>query len=98
MKYVGDGDIICNWPRWNNLQRIGKGIGRLGNKRASGDTPDYSIIMIGQNTEKSPGDLRRLAVTLTPVKNPRLTLVRKTLRGEKQKKRYWGTKWSLSSA
>ena len=28
---------------------------------------------------KSPGDLRRLAVTQTPVKNHRLTLIRKAL-------------------
>ena len=28
-----------------------------------------SIIENGQNTEKSPGDLRTLAVTQTPVKN-----------------------------
>ena len=34
----------------------------------------------GQNTEKSPGDLKRLAVTQTPVKNYRLTLVWKTLK------------------
>ena len=27
---------------------------------------DYSIIKIGQNTEKCPRDLRRLAVTQTP--------------------------------
>ena len=26
----------------------------------SGDHPTYSIVEIGQNTEKSPGDLRRL--------------------------------------
>ena len=32
------------------------------------DLPNYSIIEIGQNTEKSPGDLKRLAVTQTPVK------------------------------
>ena len=38
------------------------GTKRLGNKRASGDHPNYSI-KIGQNTEKSSGDLRRLAVT-----------------------------------
>ena len=31
-----------------------------------------------QNTEKSPGDLRRLAVTQTSVKDHELTLVRKT--------------------
>ena len=51
-------------PR-NNPQRIGKGFGRLGNKKTSGDHPDYSIIKIGQNTEKSPGNLKRLALTQT---------------------------------
>ena len=35
----------------------------LGNYRTSGDYPNYSITEIGQNTEKSPGDLRRFAVT-----------------------------------
>ena len=34
----------------------------------------------GQNTEKSAGDLRRLSVTQTPVKNHQLTLMRKTLK------------------
>ena len=33
----------------------------------------------GQNTEKSPGDLMRLAVTLTSVKDHQLTLMRKIL-------------------
>ena len=33
------------------------------------DHPNYYIIENGQNTEKSHGDLRRLAVTQTPVKN-----------------------------
>ena len=37
------------------------------------------IIENGQNTEKSPRDLRRLAVTQTPVKNHQLILMRKTL-------------------
>ena len=36
--------------------------------RASGDHQDCSIDEIGLNTEKSPGDLRRLAETQTPVK------------------------------
>ena len=31
--------------------------------------PNYSIIENGQNTEKSPGELRRFAVTQTPVKS-----------------------------
>ena len=34
------------------------------NQRTSGDHPDYSIIKIDQNTEKSSGDLKRFAVTL----------------------------------
>ena len=46
----------------------------------SRDNLNYSIIKISQNTEKSPGDLMRLAVTQTPVKNYQLTLVGKTLK------------------
>ena len=34
-----------------------------------------ALIKNGQNTKKSPGDLRGLAVTQTPVKNHRLTLM-----------------------
>ena len=56
-------------------QRIDKGTGGLGNKRTNGDHPNYCIIEIGQNTEKSPGDLRRLVVTKTPVKEYQLTLM-----------------------
>ncbi len=37
--------------------------------------PNYYIIENDQNTEKSPGDLKRLAVTQTPVKNHQLTLM-----------------------
>ena len=35
--------------------------------------------MIGQNTEESPGDLRRVAITQTPVRSHQLTLVWKIL-------------------
>ena len=59
-------------------KRIIKGTGRLGNKRTSRDHPNYSIIENGQNTEKSPGNLRRLVVTQTPVKDHQLTLIEKT--------------------
>ena len=51
-----------------------KGTGRLGNKRKSGDHPNY-IIENGLNTEKSPGELRRFAVTQTPKKNHQLKLM-----------------------
>ena len=40
-----------------------------------GDHPNYRIIENGQNTEKSPRDLRRLATTQTPVKDHQLTLM-----------------------
>ena len=36
---------------------------------ASGDYPNDSIIENDQNTEKSPGDLKRLAFNQNPVKN-----------------------------
>ena len=48
--------------------------------RTRGDHPKYSIIENGQNTEKGPEDLRRLAVTQTPVKNYQLKLMWKTLK------------------
>ncbi len=52
-----------------------RGVVRVGNGRTSRDHSDKSIVKIGQNTEKSPGDLRRLAVTQTPVKDDQLKLV-----------------------
>ena len=45
----------------------------------SRDHPNFSIIEIGQNTEKSPGELRKLAAPLTPVKDHPLTLLGKTI-------------------
>ena len=69
MEHEGEGDTNYNWRTKKNIQRTGKGTGRLENKRTSEDHPNYSIIKIGQNTEKSPGDLRRLAVTQTPEQN-----------------------------
>ena len=71
-----------NW-RW--YQRIVTGTGGLGNKRTSGEHPNYSIIEIGQDTEKCPGDLKRLAVTQPPVENHRLTLMWRALKLVKQK-------------
>ena len=52
-----------------------KKTGELGKKRTSGYHPHHSIIEIGQTTEKSPGDLLRLGITQTSVKNHQLTLV-----------------------
>ena len=69
-----DGDTNRNWCTWNNSERTDKGTRRLRNYRLRRDHPDYSIIKIDQNTEKSLGDMRRLAVTQTPVKDHQLTL------------------------
>ena len=69
MKHEGNGDTNCYWCTWNNPQRLGKGPRKLRNQRTSGDHANYSIIKIGQNTEKSPGDLRRLAITQTSEKD-----------------------------
>ena len=44
-------------------------------QRSRSNHLDYSITKIGQNTEKNPEDLMRLAVTQTPVKNHQLMLV-----------------------
>ena len=63
-----DGNTNCNWNARYGHQKIDYGTGRLGNNRTNRDHLNYSIIEIGLNTEKSPGDLRRLAVTQTPVK------------------------------
>ena len=65
--HEGDGDTNCNWYPRNNPQRFHKRTWRLGNQRTSGDNSDYNI-KISLNTEKGPGDFRRLAVTWAPVK------------------------------
>ena len=67
LEHEGDGNANCNWCARNNLQMTGKGIRILGNKRKSEDHPNRSIIKINQNTKKSPGNLKRLAVTQTPM-------------------------------
>ena len=45
------------------------GTGGFGSWWTSGDHPNCYIIENGQNTEKNPGDLRKLVVTQTAVKN-----------------------------
>ena len=52
-----------------------KGSGGLGSWRTSGDHPNYNIVKNGQNTEKNPRDLLRLAITQTPVKDHQLMLI-----------------------
>ena len=80
MEHESDGDTNCNWYVWYSHQRIDEGTGGLGNKRTNGDHPNDSIIKIGQNTEKSPGDLRSLVVTQTLTKDHQLMMEWKTLK------------------
>ena len=61
-----------------NTLNIDKETGRFGNWRASRDHPDYRIIKIGENNNKNPGYLKRLAVTQAPMKDNQQTLVGKT--------------------
>ena len=63
MKHDGDTDTNCNWCPWSNPQRFDKGAGRFRNQSMSEDHPDYSVIKIRQNTEKSFGNVKRLVVT-----------------------------------
>ena len=75
MEHESDNYTNCNWCSWYSHQRIGTRTGGLGNNWTGGGCPNYSIVEIGQNTEKSTGDMRRLVVTQTPVRNHLLTLV-----------------------
>ena len=59
-----------NWCSSNSHQRISKRTRGLENNRTSGEHPNYYITEIGENTEKSPGDLRRLDVTRTLNERP----------------------------
>ena len=75
MEHEGDGDTNCDWRTWYSHQRIDTETARLENKRTSEDYINYSIVEIGQNTEKSPGHMRRLAITQILVENHQLTLM-----------------------
>ena len=62
-----------------SLVRWGRNVG---NWRKNREHPNDSIVKIDQNTEESPGDLRRFVMTNTPVKDHQLTLVWKTFKEE----------------
>ena len=73
MEHEGDSyaDGSCVW---NRLQRIGKKRGGIENQK-NRDHPDHSSVKIGKSSEKCPGDLKKLALVQTPVKDYQLTLV-----------------------
>ena len=70
-------DTNCCWCVLNYPQMINKRSRGLRKKRTSKYHPDYCINKIGQNTEKSPGHLRRISVIQTPLRNHQLTLMQK---------------------
>ena len=74
VEHESNDDTNYNWRAWNGSQRLQKGTGRVGNWQTNRDYPNYSSVKIRQNTEKCPGDPRRLVVTQPPVKDHRLTL------------------------
>ena len=61
MEREGEGNTICNWCA--TIQKgLVKGLDEL-ESRGGGAETIQTIVQIGQNTQKSPGDLKRLAVT-----------------------------------
>ena len=80
MEHESDGDTNCNWCARYSHQRFATRTTGLRNKNMSLDHPNYIIVEIGQNTEKSPGDSRRFANTQTPENNHEQTLLWKTLK------------------
>ena len=67
-KRESDCDTNCKWRAW-----LSKETGENGNWRTIRDHPNYCIIEVGQNTEKSPGNQRRLVAA--PQKEPQLMMV-----------------------
>ena len=63
MERESDDDTNYNWFAKYSQQKIATWTGGLENKRTCGKHPKYSIVEIGQNTKKSPGDFRTIAVT-----------------------------------
>ena len=75
MEHESNDCANCDWYFRQNNKRIVKRPGGLVSWRTGRDYPNDSIAKNGQNPETSPGDLRRHAVTQTPVKNHQLTLI-----------------------
>ena len=68
MIYEVQSDTNCNWRSWMGTPRFGKGASGVRHRSMIRDHTNYSIVDIGQNTEKSSGDVRRLDITQTPMK------------------------------
>ena len=67
MEYDGDDYTKWKWRFWNSCEKLRKRAGRVGNRGTNRDYPNYIIVEVDQNTEKSPGDLMKLIITQTLV-------------------------------
>ena len=56
------------------ITNLGKMTESVRNQMTSRCHPNYSIVEIGQNNEKSPGELGRLTATQSSVKDHQLTM------------------------
>ena len=88
MEHENNGYTYGNWFSYCSYKMIDTGTGWLENKRTRGDHPNYCVIKIGQYTEESLGDLRRLAPMI-----PSANAGMKTLKGVNNNKRQ--TKYSV---
>ena len=68
VEHEGDRDTSSNCLIWNGPQGLSTGIERVRNRKTNGDHPNYSIVKIGQNTTKSPGDWGDLLLLRLPWK------------------------------
>ena len=65
MEYESDGDRNCHWHAKYSPYMTWSETGRLKKKWTSGDHSSWIIVEIGQNNNKIPAELRRIAVTKT---------------------------------
>ena len=68
--------LCCVWKGSRGLVKKKKNEG-IGNQRKNRNYPDYTILKIDYNSQRSPGELGRLAVTQIPTKNYQLNLFEK---------------------
>ena len=63
MEHMHEDNTNCSGWTWNSPQNLREGAGKIGNLWENWDHPDYSIVEIGQNTQKSLRDHKRHVVT-----------------------------------
>ena len=62
----GDSDINSRWNPRNNSKEFRKEFGGTEDSWKDWNLPDYNSIEISKNTEKSPREQKKLAITCTP--------------------------------